>query len=123
MKKTIALLTLVFSCTAQAEFNQLHLGTRLNLDHNITTVREAVNWLLRATDYRLTTAPPAPAEAEEIVSAPISPLTKIVDGVVTVEKALLLVGGGETRLIVDHQHKLISFEYLPNSEEENNANY
>ena len=115
MKTIIFSLLLAFTVHLSAgEFNELRLGTRLNLDPNIKTVKQAVDWMLRPTSYKLTVKYPAPMEALEISRSPISPLVQDdANRVLPIEEAILLVIGGDNRLVVDHENRLISFEKMP----------
>jgi hypothetical protein len=115
MKNTIPILLIFFlTNAAAAEFNELRIGTRLNLDPNIKTVKQAVEWILRPTRYKVTVKYPAPMESLEISRSPISPLVQNdISRVPPIEEAILLVIGGDNRLVVDHEHRLISFEKIP----------
>ena len=92
-----------------ATFNPLRLGTRMNFAPNIETVAQASTWLLQPTGYRLHIKSTV---ARRIAAQPMSPLA-LPPRYTTIEDALLYVLGGNNRLVVDHDNRLVSFEPAP----------
>ena len=110
----ILLMTINVANAQAPTYNELHLGTRLSFDPAIRTVKQAVEWVLRPTSYKLVIQHPAPFDALEIAKSPISPLaTQQLGRVVSIEEALLLIIGGDNRLVVDPDNRLVSFESTP----------
>ena len=108
---TVLLMVALSGCATlfsppKRDYNQLHIGTRLNLQQNVTTVEQAVNWLLQPTSYSVVARTP---EARMILSEPLSPLAQKPE-FMTIEEALLMVIGANNRLVVDHDNDLITFE-------------
>lgn len=110
----VFLLSFSFASFASPTYNELHIGTRLSFDPRIRTVKQACEWVLRPTGYKLVVSHPAPFDALEIARSPMSPLVQDQLGrAVSIEEALLLVIGSDNRLVVDHKNKLVSFERSP----------
>lgn len=86
--------------------------TRLQLPDSVANVHDAVQFLLAPTGYRLVTrCPGCAAEAAEIAAKPISPLASRPQ-LTTIERALILVAGSRTRLVVDDRAREVSFAYI-----------
>lgn len=111
MKKTIFLcgVCVFFFSSYTWALDPLHLKVRTIYPEGITTVGEAAKFLIEPVKYRLVTAYPAPDESAGIAAAKLSPLARS-KKIMSIEKALLTIIGEENRLVVDHEHKLISFE-------------
>lgn len=77
-------------------------------EEDIKTIGDAANWILEPHDYRITTQYPAPREAAQIVSGSIPPSMKM-HRTMPVIDALQLLIGIENTIIIDRQHKFISF--------------
>lgn len=75
----------------------------------VTTVRQAIDYLLEPTGYRLVTRYPAPREAALLVDKPIPPIAKI-HRTMPVLDALQLLVGLDNYVVVDHAHHLVSFQ-------------
>lgn len=73
------------------------------------SIRQAVNYLLEPTGYRLVTSYPAPREAALLVDKPIPPIA-YVHRTMPVLDALQLLVGLENYVVIDHAHRLISFQ-------------
>jgi hypothetical protein len=105
----VCMYLLVTPAVAASAYNPLLLKVRSALPPHITTVREAIDYYLEPTGYRLVTASPAPPVSNVIVEqAPA-----VLDGlheIVRVQDALLAVIGVQNRLVVDHAHRLVSIE-------------
>lgn len=90
----------------------LELLTRMTLPANVSTVRDAAAHLLEPTGYRLALdCAGCPPEAAEIGRKPVSPLG-LRPELTTVKRALVLVAGSRTRLVVDDQARVVSYGYL-----------
>ncbi|NQD64131.1 pilus assembly protein PilL [Enterobacter sp. CM29] len=76
---------------------------------DVTTVRQAIDYLLEPTGYRLITRYPAPREASYMVDKPIPPIAKI-HRTMPVLDALQLLVGLDNYVVVDHAHHLVSFQ-------------
>lgn len=73
------------------------------------TVRQAIDYLLEPTGYRLVTSYPAPREAALLVDKPIPPIA-YVHRTMPVLDALQLLVGLDNYVVVDHAHHLVSFQ-------------
>ena len=104
----VVLTLLVFSGTAQA-LDPMRIGIRATLPEDINRVGEAAQYYADAIGYRLTTAYCAPDESRKIAMEQISPLA-LTHSVLAVEDAILAVLDRSYLLIIDHEHKLFSFE-------------
>jgi type IV pili sensor histidine kinase/response regulator len=115
MRKAIMLFFMVggvlWGSVAAADFNPLRLQVRAIYPAEIATIEQAARYLVEPIGYELTTAPPAPRESAAIAAAPLSPLAKN-HRILSIEDALLLLIGEKNRLVVDHPHKLISFDTI-----------
>jgi hypothetical protein len=94
---------------ARGDFNRLRIGTRLQLPPELATVRDAALYLIAPTGYTLTVNPANAQQVRSILSRPIPPIARDY-GVLTVEAALLLVAGDDTRLLVDHARRRIAID-------------
>lgn len=89
----------------------LNALTRLDLPPQAKTVEDAVNWLLEPTDYQLRkSCPGCSPDAYVIIGDPISPLA-FPPQLTTIKRALVLVAGSDSKLVVDEKNKLISFDF------------
>ncbi len=93
------------------QFNELQKGVRISYPSNITTVGQAVMYVLAATDYKVAIGYPASITAAQIALKPIPPEADQ-NQVLPIYQALLLLIGNDSRLVVDTEHKLITFEYI-----------
>ncbi|WP_116893177.1 hypothetical protein [Pseudomonas savastanoi] len=75
---------------------------------DIQTVGEAARYLLEATGYRLVVAYPAPSDAISIVNSRVPAIAKV-HRTMPVMDALQLLIGNDNWIIVDRNHKLVSF--------------
>lgn len=93
--------------------------TRLELPPTVRTVQQAATYLLEPTGYRLVAVcGNCPPESAEIAAKPISPLAFAGQPFLTsITRALILVGGSRTRLVVDDQTHLVRYGYLPAHQE------
>lgn len=87
----------------------LSLAVRTVWDEDdVKTVGDAAKWILEPQGYRITTQYPAPKEAAKIAAGSIPPSMKM-HRTMPVIDALQLLIGTENTIIIDRQHKLISF--------------
>ena len=112
MKKT-ASFTVIFILlgilgTAHA-LDPMRIKIRTTLPKEINTVGDAAQYYADVIEYRLTTAYPAPDESARIANEQISPLS-LTNHVLPVEEAILALLDRTYLLVIDHEHKLFSFE-------------
>jgi hypothetical protein len=103
----------VLICAVSAEaggYNRFKLYVTTVLPPEAKNVGEAAYYLAFPTGYTLVTKSPAPKESEAIAKRAISPLFPR-DRMMTIEDAILELIGSDARLVVDHEHKLFSFEW------------
>ena len=106
-----ALIVLMAAAAAQAGgYNRLKLNVTTVLPPEVKTVGEAAFYLTFPAGYSLLTKSPAPQESEAIAARPVSPLFPR-GRMMTIESALLELIGSDARLVVDHEHRLYSFEW------------
>lgn len=77
---------------------------------DVTTVRQAIDYLLEPTGYQLVTGYPAPREASSLVDQPIPPIAKV-HRTMPVLDALQLLVGLNNYVVVDQTHHLVSFQH------------
>ena len=87
------------------------IQVRLHFPEEVISIGDAVYYLLEPCDYKLVVDGEAPKDSLEIGLEAIPAAAKR-GQVLTLKNALLLVIGEDKRLVVDHQHKLISFERI-----------
>ncbi|WP_157871105.1 hypothetical protein [Gluconacetobacter diazotrophicus] len=91
--------------------SSMTMVTRLEYPTNAKTVADAARFILRPTGYHLVTqCPNCPPEAQIIADKPISPLG-LNPQITTVSRALILIGGSRTALLVDPDHKAIAYTW------------
>ena len=110
----LMVLIILISITAPAFAydNPFRIRVRASYPLGMRTVEQGANYLLDTIDYRLILHPPAPAEARRIAGMSIGPLART-GGIVPLEEALLLLVGENNQVVVDHEHKLVTFEQIP----------
>ncbi len=112
MKKYIFLslaLTCLFTSTAFAASTGLKAQVRFDLPRNVKTVSQAAMWFLEPHGYRLALGGVAPQEAIAIALQPL-PNTLPNGRVMTIEAALLAITQNNQAVVIDNNHKLVSFE-------------
>ncbi|KXV49658.1 hypothetical protein AD945_03765 [Gluconobacter albidus] len=118
MKKALLLLP-ILGLAACAEkpaaplptVSSMTMVTRLEYPTNAKTVADAARFILRPTGYHLVTqCPNCPPEAQIIADKPISPLA-LNPQITTVSRALIMIGGSRTGLLVDPDHKAIAYTW------------
>lgn len=89
-------------------FELTRIQIRTVLPKEINTVGEAAQYYADVIGYRLVTRFPAPEESGRIAAEPISPLY-FTNNVLAVEDAILAILREPYALVIDHDHKLLSF--------------
>jgi len=90
----------------------LNMLTRLNLPDYANTVKDAATYILQPTEYELVSSCiKCPAEARTILEQPISPLAQG-EEVMSVNRALLIIGGYQTGLMVDDVNKKVAYKNI-----------
>lgn len=88
----------------------MRLGIRTNLPKQFNTIGQAAKYYADAIGYKLVTAYPAPEESAAIADERINPLARS-GGVKPIEEAILSLLRQGCNLVIDHEHKLFSFEH------------
>lgn len=86
----------------------LAVWVRTVYPEDITTVGEAVQYLLEPTGYKVVGAYPAPSDAITIINSSVPAIAKV-HRTMPVMDALQLLIGNDNWIVVDRNHKLISF--------------
>lgn len=124
-RSVIAISISMIAMTSHASgYDVLKMGARATFPPDIRTVGQATRYLLEPTGYKLLLNDPAPYESEEIASQPISK-NALSSKVYPVEDVILRLVGKDNRIIIDHENKLVSFEYhnIDELEEEHYATH
>ena len=113
MKKLLLVVAcmLPFSVFASG-YNPLKVGTLLKLPSDISNVGQAAQFILAPTGYKIVIPEEGQKSALEILNRPVSPVAAKY-GLTTIENALLVLIGGDSRLVVDHNSKRLTFESMP----------
>jgi len=113
MKRLFLLLVLLIGiASSAAAYDLMRTPVRLSYPLQVKTVGAASEYLMAPLDYKLKVLPPASPEALQIARTGISPLART-GAVVPLEEALLLLVGNNNRVVIDHEHKLYTFEAIP----------
>lgn len=107
-----ALICALPSSAFAAGYNPLKVGTLLKLPADISNVGQAAQFLLAPTGYKIVIPDEGQKSALEILNRPVSPVAAKY-GLTTIENALLVLIGGDSRLVVDHNSKRLTFEPMP----------
>lgn len=113
-KVLLAFVALIGVAQAQTEndkpyiLDPLSLYTRTVYPEDVKTVGDAARYLLEPSGYRLVTNYPAPKDAVSIAGESIPPIAKI-HRTMPVIDALQILIGNDHWIIIDRNHKLISF--------------
>ncbi|WP_313480011.1 hypothetical protein [Stutzerimonas kunmingensis] len=91
----------------RAYIDPLSLWVRTSYPDNVTTVGEAVNYLLEPSGYRFVTQYPAPKDAARIAGQKL-PQEARVYRTMPVADALQILVGKHGYVIVDHNNQLLS---------------
>jgi hypothetical protein len=92
--------------------NRLKVGTLVAFDLRRGNVGDAIDFVLEPVRYRVTHRTVDPRVSAEVLRRPIPPVAANA-GVMSIEAALLLLIGEEHRLVVDHAHRLVAIERMP----------
>ena len=91
-------------------FDPLRLKVVMHFPPNVRTIQQATQYLLETANYKLALSPTNPEETRQILSRPLLPQDR--DGSLkAIEDALLQISGDDTVLIIDREHKMLSFEF------------
>lgn len=89
----------------------LDMLTRMAIPAEDDTVAKAAAFLLEPTGYHLAEeCSSCPVEAREIGEKPVSPLA-LRPQLTSIRRALILVGGSRTRIIVDQNNRRIAYAW------------
>ncbi len=115
MKKTLALLMLSALCVSQShaaprlpEVDTLQVSVRTVYPPELTTVKQAVDWLIEPLGYYVITDYPAPDSAKTLLAQPIPTVAKMHRTMPVLHAIQLLIGEDNT-IIVDKRSRLLSF--------------
>lgn len=86
----------------------LALYARTVYPEDAKTVGDAARYLLEPTGYTLVTAYPAPGDAIQLANSRIPPIAKV-HRTMPIIDALQLLIGNDNWIVIDRNHKLISF--------------
>ena len=96
---------------ASAQINSLKLRTVMTFSQKLKNIKETAEYLLEPINYKLVLSPISGEQSKRILARPL--IRAHSDGSLkTIEDALLQISGEDTILIVDHEHKLITFEFI-----------
>ena len=87
----------------------MRIQIRTALPAHVETVGQAAQYFAKGIGYHLATPPPAPDESARIAGEPIGPLAPS-SQIMPIEEAILGLLRPHYNLVVDHEHKLFSFE-------------
>ncbi|PMM42856.1 hypothetical protein [Vibrio splendidus] len=90
------------------DVDTLQVSARTLYPPEVRTVGEAATWLLEPLEYHIVTDYPAPKSAQGILIKPIPTAAKMHRTMPVTHALQLLIGEGNS-LIVDREHKLITF--------------
>ena len=90
-----------------AEVDPLQVAVRTVWPPELTTVENAVTWLIEPLGYELTTQYPAPSSAEEILNGPIPSGAKLHRTMPVLDAIQILIGTDNT-ILLDKKHRLLS---------------
>lgn len=96
---------------ASAAINSLRLRTVMTFAERLKNIKETAEYLIEPINYKLVLSPISAEQTKRILARPL--LRVYSDGSLkSIEDALLQIAGEDTILIVDHEHKLITFEFI-----------
>ena len=99
------------SIRASSSVNAMRLKTVMSFPDRIKNVKETTEYLLEPIAYKLVLSPSAENDTKRILSRPL--LRTNADGSLkSIEDALLQVSGDDTVLVVDHEHQLVTLEFV-----------
>jgi hypothetical protein len=90
-------------------YNHLKEMVVLSFPENLHTVKQAAEYFLAPAGYNLVISSSQSRATADILLRQVS--SQIRNGqVTTIEKALLLAAGDDVNLVVDHEHKFVTYE-------------
>lgn len=98
-----------YAQTASPIPDRLKVGTRMEFDGHVRTVRQAMEQLLLPVQYHIVTRTIDVTASEAALRRPL-PARAVNAGLMSIEDGLLLLIGEEDRLVVDHKHRLVAVE-------------
>lgn len=91
--------------------NKLKIRVIMKFPSFLRTIEETSLYLLAPINYKLVFSPYFPEQTRKILERRL--LSTHNDGSLkTIEEALLQISGDDTIIVVDHDHKLITFEFI-----------
>lgn len=91
--------------------NPMRLRTVMSFPAKLKTVKDTTEYILEPINYKLVLSPDAENQTKRILSRPL--LRLHADGTIkSIEDALLKISGEDTVLVVDHENKLITLEFI-----------
>ncbi|HAS6111701.1 TPA: hypothetical protein I7139_21425 [Vibrio vulnificus] len=115
MKKMIAIGLLHALCALPTQaaprlpdVDTLQVSVRTIYPPELSTISQAVDWLIEPLGYYVITDYPAPESAKMLLAQPIPPAAKM-HRTMPVLHALQLLIGEDNTIIVDKQNRLITF--------------
>lgn len=93
---------------ALPDVDTLHVSARTIYPPELKTVGDAVDWLLEPLGYHVVVDYPAPSSAKTLLAKPIPTAAKMHRTMPVTHALQLLIGEGNS-LVVDREHRLISF--------------
>lgn len=110
LKSAILIIPVLFIVSGTAlALDPMRIQIRTVLPENTQTVGQAASYFAASIGYRLVTSHPAPPESRSIANELLNPLVTT-NTVRPVEEAILALLRENYSLVIDHQHKLFSFE-------------
>ncbi|WP_210023981.1 hypothetical protein [Methylocaldum sp. RMAD-M] len=97
------------------QVNPLLMVIDVRLPRDIFTVRDAAEYLLRHSGYRLADPDEHGPKVQVLLNQTVPDVQRHL-GPLTVQDALRVLGGPAFRLQVDPVHRVVSYELLPNDE-------
>jgi hypothetical protein len=107
----IAIVGVLWAGIALASNKDLRVNIRAKYPTELITVAQATNYLLEPVGYSFITRGDIAPDARDIGNRQIR-ATAESNNIIPLEDALLLLAGDDCRLIVDYEHKLVSFEKI-----------
>lgn len=93
------------------KYDPLRLKVVMKFPPNVKTIQQASQYLLETANYKLTLNPANEEDSRIILSRPLLPQDR--DGSIkTIEAGLLQISGDDTILVIDREHKMVSFEFM-----------
>ncbi len=105
----VARYTILAPVATEAQKNPMSVIVTIPFQSNITTVGQAINFLLIRSGYRLASAKDSDPALPVLLSSPL-PLVQRKLGPIRLSNALKTLAGPAWDLVVDPVHRLISYE-------------